>query len=644
MSKLSMKRKHRERRRKAEAGIPSPASDPAERFERESRALLDLFNKRRFEEAIAEADRFIRRWPGHAFGYKLAGSACCELARFAEARSWLNRAIERNPADGETFGNLGVALFQLEDFDGAKEALLEALKTRADDASLHARLGYVYFRQKRYEIARHVLERSLALDPDRADTHKIMGDTLKPLKEPELAIAHLERALELRPGNWQAMMNLAVLYDDTDRTDLALTLYDEVFRIHPNARGLLANRGNSLLKKGRFNEALESFDRTLETDPLNAEAFRQLAIAGRIRPDDSITAAMAERFADDRVDIAERVLIGFGLGNIYGRAGEHERAFAAYDRANRLHRTTVSYDPGNDAASMERIAAICTRDYFAGTAHEGLEDASPVFVIGMPRSGSTLVEQIISAHPDVAGAGEVLFMQKLVTALSRESLRPFPDTLTMFKEDTASILARRYLAMLHERVGTDSRWITDKLLYNFLYIGLIQRMFPRASIVHVRRNPLDACLSMYFLKFAVGQDYSYDLAELGGYYRLYEKLMAHWQQVLPGRILDVNYEDVVADIEGETRRMLDHCGIPFDPACLEFHKSRRDVSTASNAQVREKLYTRAISRSDPYRPWLGPLIGALEAPPPAPGRPAIAETSENGRDGERGITAGAGSS
>ena len=580
--------------------------------------MLALFRARSFDEAIERGESFIARWPRHPFGHKLIGSALCELRRYEEAKMRLLGALELAPDDGEAWGNLGVALTFLDELDAAKEALLEAQKRAPEDAGLYCRLGFVYHKLGQPPLAAHCLRRSLEIDPDRADAHKILGDCLKELKQPERASAHLERALELAPKMAPAMVNLAVMIDEKGDVDRAISLFEQAIEIDPNAAGVHSNLGNTLTKAGRFEDARACFRRAQTIDPLEHEAFRQLALAKQYRPDDPIIARMLEATDDETLPLLKRVVLGFGLGAVHDQAGEHETAFRCYRKANELFRTTLSFDVHLEAARMQRLMRVCTKEFFADLDSSGASDASPVLVIGMPRCGSTLVEQIISAHPDVAGAGEVLFMQELIDSLPGRLGQPFPEVLPLIGADCAADLAQTYLGKLEARADEEASRITDKLLYNFLYLGLVLRIMPRAKIVHVSRNPLDSCLSMYFLKFATGQRYSYDLRELGQYYRLYQNLMAHWDQVLGDRIYNVRYEDVVTDMEGETRRLLDHCEIPFHPACLEFHKSKRAVATASTQQVRQKLYTRAVSRSKPYEPWLGPLMEALEAPPVAP--------------------------
>lgn len=623
MSKLSFKRKSSERRRNrdkqvsVDCRLPSDAGMTSQRFDRESRELLALFARRRFDDAIEHGNRFIERWPDQAFGYKVTGVSCHELKRHAEARDRLLKALELKPEDGETLLNLGVVLFSLDELAPAKEILLRAQKLYPEDGNVYSRLGFIYFREGQYQIARHLLEKAIAFDPQRSEAHKTLGDTLMELGETDLAIFHLERSLELRPNFVLAMINLAILYDNNGSPHRAIELLEKVIELNPDNSAAISNLGTSLIRSGRFEEAMDFFRHVQSIDADHPEAFRQLAIGRQYGADDAMVRHMAERFEDERLPIADRVLIGFGLGTIFDRAARHKEAFSAYSRANTLHRSTLDYDIGREIATVTGIMETCDTGYFAGLGHIDVDvcQESPIFIIGSPRSGSTLVEQIISAHPDVAGAGEVPFMRQISDRLCNEALKPFPEPLLMFKSDTAAILGRDYMKKLRDRAGTEANRFTDKLLYNFLFIGLIQRILPRAKIIHVKRNPLDSCLSMYFLKFAIGQNYSYDLTELGQYYRLYQKLMNHWHEVLPGRIHEISYENLVADIEGTTRSLLDHCEIPFHPACLDFHKNKRQVITASNAQVREKLFTRSISRSDPYLPWLGPLIDALDCSP-----------------------------
>jgi Sulfotransferase family len=301
----------------------------------------------------------------------------------------------------------------------------------------------------------------------------------------------------------------------------------------------------------------------------------------------------------------QRMQLHFALGKAYDDLDRGDDAFAHMQAGNRLKRQTAGYEEARSLNFFERIKTAFSAD-FTAKAHKGYADAAPIFVIGMPRSGTTLVEQIISSHPSVGAAGEISALNDAVRTLGA-----FPDAIGHASDEALSRAAEKYVRKLRT-YAPDAAYVTDKAPSNFYLIGFIHLALPDAKIVHVMRDPVDTCLSCYSKLFTRGQGYSYDLAELGRYYRAYNDLMRHWRDVLPeGRVLDVRYEDVVADIEGQAQRLLSHCGLAWDDRVLSFHQSARTVSTASASQVRRPIYASSVARWRRYEAHLAPLIDTL---------------------------------
>ena len=315
--------------------------------------------------------------------------------------------------------------------------------------------------------------------------------------------------------------------------------------------------------------------------------------------------------AGELADIQE-IRLRFALAKAYDDLGEYDRAFAALTRANALKRDEVDFDMTEIEARYRAIEDTFSADFLAAGADLGDPSETPVFIVGMPRSGTTLLEQILDSHPEAHGAGELLELPGLIKGLTEElgSDAAFPGCLSAVAPNRWTELGARYADTLAQRTPA-ARRVTDKLPENHQRVGFISLILPRAKIIHCRRDPLDTCLSCYKLLFTGGQKYSYDLRDLGRQYRLYDSLMAHWSRVLPGRILDVRYEDLVADQEAETRRILAHCGLDWDPACLRFHESDRQVMTASAIQVRRPIYRDSVDKWRRYEAHLRPLLDAL---------------------------------
>jgi tetratricopeptide (TPR) repeat protein len=315
------------------------------------------------------------------------------------------------------------------------------------------------------------------------------------------------------------------------------------------------------------------------------------------------------------------IQVFYGLAKAYEDRGQADEAFAWLQRANGARRAASGYDCAGHVRRLERTAEIFTAEHIAGLAGHGAPSNRPIFVLGMPRSGTTLVEQIISAHPDVYGAGENPAMLNLLAQSTGPGGALFPEWgATMMAQDCRNI-GKAYLQALPTGPASQTR-TTDKRLENAEFLGLLDLLLPNAPIVYVRRDPRDMAFSCYALLFSEGQEWSYDFADLAAYWRAHEALMAHWKAVLPpGRILEVSYEALVADLETEARRIIAHCGLPWDAACLEYHRSRRGVRSASAAQVRQPIYDTSIGRWRPFAKHLQPLFDAMGLPP-EPAKPA----------------------
>jgi hypothetical protein len=304
----------------------------------------------------------------------------------------------------------------------------------------------------------------------------------------------------------------------------------------------------------------------------------------------------------------------FALAKAYDDTGEYERAFDHLAQANAIKRRQMVCDESAELAKMHRVAQVLTPAFISSKAGQGNPSDRPIFIIGMPRSGSTLIEQVLASHPRVFGSGEQRTFGDAVNFFIQPDGPEYPDIVPNLTAGQLNALGSAYLSRMATLVR-DDRKFTDKMPANFNFAGLIHLALPHARIIHVGRNPLDTCLSIFATNFGDPLAFAYDLGELGRYYRAYERLMEHWRRVLPeGAMLEVRYEDVVADIEAQARRIVDYCGLEWDDACLAFHKTSRPVRTASVAQVRQPIYKTSVERWRPYERHLGPLLEALGRP------------------------------
>ena len=434
-------------------------------------------------------------------------------------------------------------------------------------------LGHVLVQQDQAAEAVGLFERALALRPDAASTHNMLASALRRLERHEQAIAHHRQALALRPDYPQAHHDL----------------------------------GRLLVGLGRADEARQAIESALAQAPRRGEYFRSLSEVVRFEAGDPSLARMEALLGEAAsLPLVDQLGLHFALGKAYADIGQPARSFERYQAGCSLARRRLTYDEPASLAMYDEMATLITPQLLQAKAGLGYGAAAPIFILGMPRSGSTLIEQILAGHPDVAAGGELaVFRDAAQAALGH------PSNVRSMDGTGLSALGARYAQTVRALRPRAAR-ITDKMPGNFLFLGLIRLALPNARFIHTVRDPVDTCLSCFTTLFDSGQLYSYDLGELGRYYRRYRLLMDHWRRVLPpGVLLDVRYEDVVGDLEGQARRMLSHCGLDWDPACLDFHRRSGGVWTASAAQVRRPIYASSVGRWRPPAEVLRPLIEGL---------------------------------
>ena len=438
--------------------------------------------------------------------------------------------------------------------------------------------------------------------PDHLATLFSLASALQNQGRLEDAIVLYGRALHLRPADPIILNNLGNAYLLLGRAEQAVECYGLALRAAPGLADAHYNLGNALMELGRVDHAFAAYERALEAAPRRGAFYRMLAETGRLTPDHPHVVRL-QKLALTMTDLpdSEQMEIHFALAT---SLGQNQDSFGHMLAANALARQRVAYDEAEVLAQFDRIKAVFQADFMASVSGTVAPNPMPIFVVGMPRSGTTLVEQILSSHSQVFGAGELPDFPQVLDGL--EPLG-FPDGILLWREEQLDLLAGTYLNRL-QAFAPKARAVVDKLPDNFLRIGLIHMALPGAKIIHVRRDPVDTCLSCFAKLFRGPVPYAYDLAELGRYYRAYEGLMDHWRQVLPpGVLFEIRYEDIVHDATVQIRRLLAHCGLDWEEACLAFHQTKRVVQTASAAQVRQPLYSTSIGR------WqdCGHLIGAL---------------------------------
>jgi tetratricopeptide (TPR) repeat protein len=460
----------------------------------------------------------------------------------------------------------------------------------------------------------------IGIRPDDAGAHRNLGIVRLDLAQFDEALADYARAFRIKPDYAEAYSDLGNAMRRIGRFDEALGHYDKALAIKPDYAEVHHSRGVVLKTLGRIEAARRAFEAAIQFAPPRAEFYASLAMVTRFVDGDRHLAAM-EKLARNIVALTRdtQIELHFALAAALSDLGQYARSFRHLADGNQLKRPQLSYDEAEILNRFDRVRALFTPELMHEHRGFGHPSSVPVFIIGMPRSGTTLVEQILASHPQVFGAGELSAFYDAVRRGAQEAdLQPYPEIISSMTGRRLFQLGADYIESVSGLARSAER-ITDKLPGNFAAAGLIHLALPNARMIHVRRNPIDTCFSCFSTLFAEDQPHLYDFGELGRYYRAYAALMEHWYEVLPeGVMLEVRYGTLVADFEQQARRIVAHCGLGWDEACLAFYKTERPVRTASAVQVRQPIYRSAVGRWRPYRDMLGPLFAALEIEPPDP--------------------------
>jgi len=575
----------------------------------------------RLEEARACLEQVLALEPRNAQAHNNLANTLKGLDQPDEAEKHWRRALELRPDYPEALSNMVVLLTEAGDYPTAEAYGLRALQLNPRLADAYVNLGALAAACYNHDAALQLADRLLKLDPQNLKGISARALTLRQLDRLDEAYRAVLMGIAIAPEDAEIQHTLGLILQSMGRLDEAVAAFERAGRSPRLDERARVSRGRLLVENGRVDEAREVFEDVLDTYPRSAAAWSNLADLHKFSAGDERLAAMETLLAaSPPPSRGQAILLHFAIGKGYLDSGDSDRAFAHLNRGNAMKRATLNYDGAANVAWIRSVADVFSAEVLERMNGAGATSQLPIFVLGMPRSGTTLVEQILASHPEVQGAGELKHIQNLARRVGT-----YPQAFGGISTGQLDELGRAYLAAVGP-LSSGKRRVIDKMPSNFLYAGLIHLALPEARIIHCRRDPVDTCLSCYSKIFAEEQSFSYDMAELGAFYLAYRDLVGHWREHLPaGRFIDVDYEEVVADTEGQARRLLEFLGLPWDDRCLEFYKTERPVRTASVNQVRQPVYRTSAGRWRNHARNLSPLLDALGLPSDAAGSPPPAE-------------------
>lgn len=614
-----------------------------------------LVDRERLNEAAGAYRKALKLQPEHPMLMNNLGNALQLQGENDKAVEWFEKALVQDPDYADALSNLGNAFNGLSNLEKAIESYRKAINIDPGNKEAHNGLANVLGQKKEFDEAIGLYKKVIAIDPQHKEAFTGLGNVLsqqvvnsdRAIKQDLLnrAIASYRQAIEIdnsyiaaylglskmlrkqgkvdeasdsarkalkiEPKSVAGLIELGYILTDQGHLNQAITAYQKALEIDSQDAEVYIGLGSSFSDFGEIKQAEDAFRKALELDPKLAGNFRSLAKNKKFKEYDDDIRTMEKLYAGNEIDQEQKMHLAFGLGKAYEDIKEYEKSIEVIIEANRLKWEIVDFSIDEEQAVFDNIKNIFSPQFFAERSGWGNPDSTPIFVLGMIRSGTSLTEQILASHPEVYGAGELLSLSMLAGELcAGKASKILLDCLPVLSKTDLETVATEYIAAIRKH-SVDAKHIVDKMPQNFVFVGLIKLLLPNAKIIHCARDPMDNCLSIFKNHFGDGQHYSYNMQALGQYHNLYTNLMQYWDTVLPGFVYHSQYEKLIADQETETRKLLEFCELPWDENCLSFHKTQRKVKTASNAQVRQPIYKDSVKLADRYGDKLKPLQDAI---------------------------------
>lgn len=576
-----------------------------------------LYEQQLYDEAISHYQLAIELDPKFVEAYIHCGISHRMQHKYETAIQYLHQALNLDKVNARAFHVLGMIYVDIEDYPRALECLENASGLQPNNTDYRVSFASILEKASLDYEAGIQYQKACECNPTHLEAFILYGTYLQKNHRYDESLKYLLNAEQLSPNNSDIFDQIGKVYLAMGDTNAALNKFNAALESNPRRISSLLGVGQAYQDIGRLEDATKISEKIIEISPNLADGYLLKSRVKKSSPNDSLAENLLNVTSQSNLDIGIKIASYFALGKIFDDHKNFSEAFKYYNLANSLSNKKVVYDTQTTENAFNELIAFFNIELFNKLKHLGSESTLPLLIVGMPRSGSTLTDQIISSHPKVSGAGEDEFWSNAPISLPLRinTNTHYPECIRELTSEHAKKICNIYESTLRKASGANSNviHITDKMPHNFLAVGLIALLFPKAKFIHTIRDPIDTCLSIFFQRFNNNHTYSFDLINLGHYYKQYKRLMQHWHEVLPGRILDVKYEDTIADPEYWSRKLISDIGLEWDNACLSPHKLERTVKTASHWQVRQPIYKTSVQRWKNYEQYLQPLINALNS-------------------------------
>jgi len=560
----------------------------------------------RFAEAIPWFEAAIKQEPRLPLAHKKLGQALAALGKGKEADQEFREYLELDPAKGRV--GKAIELMQAGHIDDAVESLKSILRDDPDNVDAMRYLATIYFNKKQHlDDAEALLRHATLVAPGFVAAWMLLGPVLMERSKFLDATDAFREATRLAPQDAEAWGGLGNAHARASNVEESVQAFARSVALDPNSPGTQMGYAHVLKTIGDQAGALEAYRAAIREKPDFGEVYWSMANLKVFQFEKHEVAAMEQQLEREDLKTSPEIHFRFALGKAYEDLRDFDRAWHYYHSGNQIQRTQIKYDLNEFELRQAKIMDVFSPDFLAERADRGCKAADPIFIVGLPRSGSTLIEQILASHSQVEGTAELPILSKIAGSIGRyrrDNLQ-YPEAVRELRDKDLKAYGEQYMEETRRHRSTDRPYFTDKLPNNFSHIGLVSLILPNAKIINTRRHPMDSCLGAYKQLFGQGQNFTYDMFEIAEYYRQYHAVMTHWHSALPGKILDLHYEETVTDLEAQVRRVLEFCGLPFESQCLRFHETERAVKTASSEQVRQPIYRGALGKWRRYEKHLG---------------------------------------